>query len=61
MKPHKKLISMACALLLSAALLVPGAAAGRFNMSYIYFGSPSANIFASSFEEGIITDSSGWR
>ena len=43
MKPHKKLISMACALFLSAALLVPGAAAaGRFNMSYIYFGSPSA-------------------
>ena len=45
MKPHKRIYSMCCALLLSAGLLVTGAgAAGRFSMSYLYFGSPSAYV-----------------
>ena len=43
MKPHQRMLSLGCALLLSAGLLVTGAgAAGRFSMSYLYFGSPSA-------------------
>ena len=41
--PRKRLPALGCALLLSASLLVTGAgAAGRFSMSYLYFGSPSA-------------------
>ena len=45
MRPHKRLFPLCCALLLSAGLLVTGAgAAGRFSMSYLYFGSPSAYV-----------------
>lgn len=42
MKRPARLLHLSCAVLLSAALLTPGAAAKRFSMSYIYFGSPSA-------------------
>ena len=44
MKRPSRLLTLGCTALLMAALLTPGAAAKRFSMSYVYFGSPSAYI-----------------
>ena len=44
MRRTKRLLTFGCALVLALPLLTPGAEAGRFSMSYVYFGSPSAYI-----------------
>ena len=44
MKRPSRLWRRGCTALLMAALLTPGAAAKRFSMSYVYFGSPPAYI-----------------
>ena len=40
----KRIFAAGCAVLTAAALMIPGAAARRFSMTYLYFGSPSAYI-----------------
>ena len=44
MRVQRRLFPLLCAVLLLAALLSPAAAARRFSMSYVYFGSPSSYV-----------------
>ena len=44
MRVQRRLFSLLCTVLLLAALLTPTAAARRFSMSYVYFGSPSSYV-----------------
>ena len=44
MRVQRRLFSLLCTALLLAALLTPTAAARRFSMSYVYFGSPSSYV-----------------
>ena len=44
MRRPMRLLILGSAALLLTGLLTPGAAASRFSMSYIYFGSPSAYV-----------------
>ncbi len=44
MRVQRRLFPLLCTVLLLAALLTPAAAARRFSMSYVYFGSPSSYV-----------------
>ena len=57
MRVQRRLFPLLCTVLLLAALLTPAAAARRFSMSYVYFGSPSSYVERVDGTQGSLTRS----